>query len=163
MVSSPTHVVRAGATASKPRTDRCVSSSVCEPAPPSRSRAARCRGALLHGPAAAAVARASGSAGRRWLLSFACASRALQRACSGGEWWRRAAPSVLRGSCACGTRGCLFRYDKKFDPKAADWKKLRVKELRKICDDEGLDTKGLVEKEEYVKKIKAHFNIKDEV
>jgi len=58
---------------------------------------------------------------------------------------------------------CELKYDKKFDPKVADWKKLRVKELRKICDDEGLDTKGLVEKEEYVKKIKAHFNIKDEV
>merc|ERR1712100_780287 len=58
---------------------------------------------------------------------------------------------------------CELKYDKKFDPKAADWKKLRVKELRKICDDEGLDTKGLVEKDEYVKKIKAHFNIKDEV
>ena len=43
---------------------------------------------------------------------------------------------------------CELKYDKKFDPKAADWKKLRVKELRKICDDEGLDTKGLVEKEE---------------
>merc|ERR1712054_142583 len=57
---------------------------------------------------------------------------------------------------------CELKYDKKFDPKAADWKKLRVKELRKICDDEGLDTKGLVEKEEYVKKIKAHFGIKVE-
>jgi hypothetical protein len=58
---------------------------------------------------------------------------------------------------------CELKYDKKFDPKAADWKKLRVKELRKICDDEGLDTKGLVEKEDYVKLIKNHFNIKDEV
>ena len=58
---------------------------------------------------------------------------------------------------------CELKYDKKFDPKAADWKKLRVKELRKICDDEGIDTIGLVEKDEYVKKIKAHFNIKDEV
>ncbi len=58
---------------------------------------------------------------------------------------------------------CELKYDKKFDPKAADWKKLRVKELRKICDDEGLDTKGLVEKEDYVKLIKGHFNIKDEV
>ena len=36
-------------------------------------------------------------------------------------------------------------------------------ELRKVCDDEGIDTKGLVEKDEYIKKIKAHFNIKDEV
>ena len=58
---------------------------------------------------------------------------------------------------------CELKYDKQFDPKTADWKKLRVKELRKVCDDEGIDTKGLVEKEEYVKKIKAHFNIKDEV
>jgi len=58
---------------------------------------------------------------------------------------------------------CELKYDKKFDPKTADWKKLRVKELRKICDDEGIDTKGLVEKEEFLKKIKAHFNIKDEV
>ena len=58
---------------------------------------------------------------------------------------------------------CELKYDKKFDPKAADWKKLRVKELRKICDDEGLDMKGLVEKEDYVKLIKNHFNIKDEV
>jgi len=58
---------------------------------------------------------------------------------------------------------CELKYDKKFDPKTADWKKLRVKELRKICDDEGLDTKGLVEKEEFLKKIKSHFNIKDEV
>jgi hypothetical protein len=58
---------------------------------------------------------------------------------------------------------CELKYDKKFDPKAADFKKLRVKELRKVCDDENIDTKGLVEKEEYVKKIKAHFGIKDEV
>ena len=40
---------------------------------------------------------------------------------------------------------------------------MRVKELRRVCEDEGLDTKGLVEKDEYIKKIKAHFNIKDEV
>ena len=39
----------------------------------------------------------------------------------------------------------------------------RGQELRKVCDDEGIDTKGLVEKEEYIKKIKLHFNIKDEV
>lgn len=45
----------------------------------------------------------------------------------------------------------------------ADWKKLRVKELRKICDDEGIDAKGFMEKEEYLKAIKKHFNIKDEV
>ena len=39
---------------------------------------------------------------------------------------------------------CELKYDKVFDPKTADWKKLRVKELRKICDDQGIDTKGLV-------------------
>ena len=110
-------------------------------------------------------------------------------------------------SCARGALRSARRYDKKFDPKSADWKKLRVKvrsreraggasaaccvtqcwlaanavaavavggfvaaewlsrwrngdewqELRKICDDEGLDTKGLVEKDEYIKKIKTHF------
>ena len=38
-----------------------------------------------------------------------------------------------------------------------------AQELRKVCDDEGIDTKGLVEKEEYVKKIKAHFGIKEEL
>ena len=54
---------------------------------------------------------------------------------------------------------CSFRYDKKFDPKAADFAKMRVKELRKVCDDEGIDTKGLVEKDEYIKKVKAHFKM----
>ena len=91
---------------------------------------------------------------------------------------------------------CELKYEKKFDPKGADFTKMRVKEMRKICDDEGIDTKGarrrerergggegmrggygrgstfgllwaccagLVEKDEFVKKIKAHFNIKDEV
>ena len=58
---------------------------------------------------------------------------------------------------------CELKYEQKIDPKTADFKKLRVKELRKVCDDENIDTKGLVEKEEYVKKIKAHFGIKDEV
>ena len=58
---------------------------------------------------------------------------------------------------------CELRYEKKIDVKNTDLKKLRVKELRKVCDDEGIDTKGLVEKDEYIKKIKSHFNIKDEV
>merc|ERR1719160_2161627 len=40
---------------------------------------------------------------------------------------------------------CELRYEKKVD----------VKELRKIADDEGIDTKGLVEKDEYIKKIHA--------
>jgi hypothetical protein len=58
---------------------------------------------------------------------------------------------------------CELKYEKKFDPSTADWKKLRVKELRKICDDEGIDTKGFSEKDEFLKAIKSHFNIKDEV
>ena len=58
---------------------------------------------------------------------------------------------------------CELKYEKKIDPKTTDFSKLRVKELRRICEDEGLDTKGLVEKDEYIKKIKTHFGIKDEV
>ena len=58
---------------------------------------------------------------------------------------------------------CELKYEKKIDPHTTNFNKLRVKELRKICDDEGLDTKGLVEKEEYIKKIKSHFGMKDEV
>jgi len=58
---------------------------------------------------------------------------------------------------------CELKYEKKIDPATTNFAKLRVKELRKICDDEGLDTKGLVEKEEYIKKIKKHFGLKDEV
>merc|ERR1712146_706894 len=58
---------------------------------------------------------------------------------------------------------CELKYEKKIDPHTTNFNKLRVKELRKICDDEGIDTKGLVEKEEYIKRIKKHFNIKDGV
>merc|ERR1712060_957152 len=39
---------------------------------------------------------------------------------------------------------CELRFDKKIDVKNTDLKKLRVKELRKLCDDEGINTKGLV-------------------
>lgn len=44
-----------------------------------------------------------------------------------------------------------------------DRRKLRVKELKKICDDEGIDIKGLTEKEEIVKKIHDKFGIKSEL
>lgn len=37
---------------------------------------------------------------------------------------------------------CELRYEKKVDVKNTDLSKLRVKELRKICDDEGIPTKG---------------------
>ena len=58
---------------------------------------------------------------------------------------------------------CELRYEKKIDVKNTDLKKLRVKELRKIADDEGINVKGLVEKEEFIKKIHAHFGIKSEL
>jgi len=37
---------------------------------------------------------------------------------------------------------CELRFDQKFDVKNTDLTKLRVKELRKICEDEGIPTKG---------------------
>ena len=58
---------------------------------------------------------------------------------------------------------CELRYEKKIDIKNTDLSKLRVKALRKICDDENIPTKGLVEKDDFIKKIKEHFGIKDEV
>ena len=66
---------------------------------------------------------------------------------------------------------CSFHYPgpqprlqpQKIDVKNTDLKKLRVKELRKIADDEGIDVKGLVEKDEFIKKIQTHFGIKVEL
>ena len=58
---------------------------------------------------------------------------------------------------------CELRYEKKIDVKNVDLKKLRVKELRKICDDEGIGTKGLAEKDEFVKKIREKFGLKEEM
>lgn len=58
---------------------------------------------------------------------------------------------------------CELKYDKTFDPATADWKTMRVKELRKVCDDAGISTTGFSEKEEFLKAIKAHYNIKDEI
>merc|ERR1712054_71481 len=53
---------------------------------------------------------------------------------------------------------CELKYEKKIDVKNTDLKKLRVKELRKICDDEGINTKGLMEKDEFIKAIKDKFD-----
>merc|ERR1712028_158845 len=39
-------------------------------------------------------------------------------------------------------------------------KDAQMYELRKIADDEGIDVKGLVEKDEFIKKIQTHFGIK---
>jgi hypothetical protein len=36
-----------------------------------------------------------------------------------------------------------------------DLSKLRVKQLKKILDERGVDYKGLLEKEEFVKKVEA--------
>merc|ERR1712046_329389 len=58
---------------------------------------------------------------------------------------------------------CELRYEKKVDVRNTDLTKLRVKELRKICDDEGIDTKSLVEKDEFVRAIKTKFGIKDDL
>ena len=84
---------------------------------------------------------------------------------------------------------CELRYEKKVDVKNTDLSKLRVKELRKICDDEGIPTKGAPggvfcgtgavaspspertpparagfnEKGEFIKAIKDKFGIKDEM
>merc|ERR1712060_547219 len=58
---------------------------------------------------------------------------------------------------------CELRFEKKIDVKNTDLKKLRVKELRKICEDENIDYKGLVEKDEYIKKIRQHFKLPDEL
>lgn len=54
---------------------------------------------------------------------------------------------------------CELKYEKKFDPANADFNKMRVKEMRSICDQAGIDTKGLVEKDEFVNKIKAHYKM----
>jgi len=58
---------------------------------------------------------------------------------------------------------CELKYEKKIDIKNTNLNKLRVKELRKICDDEGIDTKGLVEKDEFLKKIRTHFGLKEDL
>lgn len=55
---------------------------------------------------------------------------------------------------------CELKFEKKIDVKNTDLNKLRVKELRRICDDENISTKGLVEKSEFISKIQAHFGIK---
>jgi len=58
---------------------------------------------------------------------------------------------------------CELRFDQKFDVKNTDLTKLRVKELRKICEDEGIPTKDLLEKGEFIKAIQEKYGIKDEV
>merc|ERR1712146_636551 len=58
---------------------------------------------------------------------------------------------------------CELRYEKKIDIHNTDLNKLRVKELRKICDDEGIETKDLLEKGDFVRAIKTKFGIKDDL
>ncbi len=56
---------------------------------------------------------------------------------------------------------CSIRFPKTVD-KSTDFSKLKVKELLQILTDLGSDCKGCSEKHEYIKKIKAVMNIKDE-
>merc|ERR1712178_285978 len=57
---------------------------------------------------------------------------------------------------------CELRYEKKIDLATVDFKKMRVKQLRKIMDDEGIACVGCAEKADFIKKIRAHLGMKDE-
>jgi len=58
---------------------------------------------------------------------------------------------------------CELKYEKEIDLKTVDFNKLRVKELRKIMDDKDIACTGCVEKSDFIKAIKQHAGIKDEV
>merc|ERR1719272_273697 len=49
---------------------------------------------------------------------------------------------------------CEVKYPAKLDLDKLDFKKMRVKQLKSILADEGVDYKGLTEKEDFVKKVK---------
>jgi len=50
---------------------------------------------------------------------------------------------------------CDLKYDKQIDLKTVNIKKLKVKELKKILEDNDESCKGCTEKSEYVKKVEA--------
>lgn len=58
---------------------------------------------------------------------------------------------------------CELKYEKEIDLNTVDFNKLRVKELRKIMDDKGIDCVGCAEKSDFIRAIKKHAGIKDEV
>ncbi|XP_014673227.1 PREDICTED: mesencephalic astrocyte-derived neurotrophic factor-like [Priapulus caudatus] len=49
---------------------------------------------------------------------------------------------------------CDLVYDKKIDFDTIDFKKTRVKELKRILSDWGEDCRGCVEKDEYINRVK---------
>ena len=48
---------------------------------------------------------------------------------------------------------CDLKYDKQIDVNAVDLKSLKVKDLKKILNDWGEDTKGYTEKSEFIQRI----------
>jgi len=50
---------------------------------------------------------------------------------------------------------CDLKYEKQIDLKTVNIKKLKVKDLKKILEQNGQDCKGCTEKGEYVKKVEA--------
>ena len=140
---------------------RCASSSTRHAAPALRS--ARRRASAAASAAAVLRARVAPGLSTRWRRAEGVGSRARLDTLCARPAARTSWPHTRRALCGVSRDRfatlCSFRYDKKFDPKAADFAKMRVKELRKVCDDEGIDTKGLVEKDEYIKKVKAHFKM----
>ena len=48
---------------------------------------------------------------------------------------------------------CDLKYEKQIDVNTIDLKKLKVKDLKKILNDWGEDTKGLAEKSDFIKRI----------
>lgn len=50
---------------------------------------------------------------------------------------------------------CELKYEKQVDLKTVNIKKMKVKELKKILEQNGQDCKGCTEKSEYVKKVEA--------
>lgn len=58
---------------------------------------------------------------------------------------------------------CELKYEKEIDLNTVDFNKLRVKELRKIMDDKGIECVGCAEKADYISAIKKYMGVKDEV
>jgi mesencephalic astrocyte-derived neurotrophic factor len=48
---------------------------------------------------------------------------------------------------------CDLKYDKQIDVNSVDLKKLKIKDLKKILNDWGEDTKALVEKSDFIRRI----------
>jgi len=57
---------------------------------------------------------------------------------------------------------CELKYEKEIDLNTVDFNKLRVKELRKIMDDKGIECVGCAEKADFISAIKKYMG-KDEM